>query len=137
MDIFGLGEGFSNETFNNLALNEMRAEKDAKLDQLFNMGSGLKIFDYMEAANLLLTRTYPEIEDGSQSKPIFIPETFHVICCESCRKLVIQQEQLKDLLDSVRTGKEKMDKAHHQKHSTNYIFKSRTSDKKQNRQGVV
>ena len=59
-----------------LALNKIRAEKDAKLDQLFNMGSGLKIFDYMEAANLLLTRTYPEIEDGSQSKPIFIPETY-------------------------------------------------------------
>ena len=76
MDIFGLGEGFSNETFNNLALNEMRAEKDAKLDQLFNMGSGLKIFDYMEAANLLLTRTYLEIVDGSKSKLIFIPETF-------------------------------------------------------------
>ena len=59
MDIFGLGERFFNEAFNNLALNKIRAEKDANLDQPFNMGSGLKIFDYMEAANLLLTRTYP------------------------------------------------------------------------------
>ena len=66
MDIFGLGERFFNEAFNNLALNKIRAEKDAKLNQLLNMGFGLKIFDYMEAANLLLKRTYLEIEIGSQ-----------------------------------------------------------------------
>ena len=40
------------------------------------MGSGNKTFDYMEAANLLLKRSYPEIEDGTQNAPIFIPETF-------------------------------------------------------------
>ena len=30
----------------------------------------------MEAANLLLMRSYPEIQNGTQNKPIFIPETF-------------------------------------------------------------
>ena len=57
LDIFDLGEGLCNDNFNNLALNKIREERDAQLDQLFNMGSGLKIFDYMEAANLLLTNS--------------------------------------------------------------------------------
>ena len=69
MDIFGLGEGFSNETFNNLALNKIRAEKDAKLDQLFNMGSSLKISDYIEAANLLLSKPIQRLRmDPSQNQ---------------------------------------------------------------------
>ena len=34
-----------------LALNKIRAEQDARLDQLFNMGSGLKISENREAAN--------------------------------------------------------------------------------------
>ena len=40
------------------------------------MGSGNQIFDYSEAAELLLKRSYPEIYNGTQVGPIFIPETF-------------------------------------------------------------
>ena len=40
------------------------------------MGSGHQIFDYAEAANLLLKRSYPHIYNGTQVGPIFIPETF-------------------------------------------------------------
>ena len=40
------------------------------------MGSGSRIFDYNTAADMLLSRTYPEIENGTQKNPIFIPETF-------------------------------------------------------------
>ena len=40
------------------------------------MGSGQKIFDYFQAAELLLRRSYPEIANGDQDGPIFIPETF-------------------------------------------------------------
>ena len=40
------------------------------------MGNDKQTFDYIEAANLLLRRSYPEIENGTQTGPIFIPETF-------------------------------------------------------------
>ena len=40
------------------------------------MGNGNHMFDYLEASNLLLKRSYPEIEDGTQEGPIFIPESF-------------------------------------------------------------
>ena len=40
------------------------------------MGNGRQTFDDIEAANMLLRRSYPEIENGSQTGPIFIPETF-------------------------------------------------------------
>ena len=40
------------------------------------MGNGKQTFDYIEASKLLLKRSYPEIEDGTQTGPIFIPETF-------------------------------------------------------------
>ena len=40
------------------------------------MGSGITTFNYAEAAKLLLERSYPEIYNGTQHGPIFIPETF-------------------------------------------------------------
>ena len=41
----------------------------------FKMGNGKYTKDIEEANNYLMQRTYPEIENGTQSKPIFIPET--------------------------------------------------------------
>ena len=74
--IFNLGEGFEN--INYLALDKIRKNKDDDhgLSKLFRMGNGNCIFDYVEAANLLLMRSYPEIANGTQKGPIFIPETF-------------------------------------------------------------
>ena len=40
------------------------------------MGHGNQMFDYIEASDLLLKRSYPEIANGTQHKPIFIPEAF-------------------------------------------------------------
>merc|ERR1719232_2418439 len=81
---FDLGEGFekSNDkrfkNFNNLALDKLRKENDKSSDlaKLFNMGHGNHMFDYMKASDLLLKRSYPEIADGTQEGPIFIPEAF-------------------------------------------------------------
>jgi len=81
--LFCLGEGFekSNDrrfTFNNLALDKLRKENDKSSDlaKLFNMGHGNHMFDYLKASDLLLKRSYPEIADGTQEGPIFIPEAF-------------------------------------------------------------
>merc|ERR1719232_1246864 len=81
---FDLGEGFekSNDkrfkNFNNLALDKLRKENDKSSDlaKLFNMGHGNHMFDYMKASDLLLKRSYPEIADGTQEGPIFIPEAY-------------------------------------------------------------
>ena len=40
------------------------------------MGHGNHMFDYLKASDLLLKRSYPEIADGTQEGPIFIPEAF-------------------------------------------------------------
>ena len=48
--------------------------------KLFNLGSGYKTFNFMEAANVLLQRSYPEIAESKQSKVIFIPEFFLPNC---------------------------------------------------------
>ena len=40
------------------------------------MGHGNHMFDYLKASDLLLKRSYPEIADGTQEGPIFIPEAY-------------------------------------------------------------
>ena len=40
------------------------------------MGSGKQVFNYLEAAQELLKRSYPDIFNGTQVGPVFIPETF-------------------------------------------------------------
>ena len=39
------------------------------------MGSGKQVFNYLEAAQELLKRSYPDIFNGTQVGPVFIPET--------------------------------------------------------------
>ena len=75
-----------NKKFNNLALDNIRTNKDNAEDlgnakcttqniftfynfsgKLFNMGSGNQIFDYAEASKFLLMRSYPQIFNGTQS----------------------------------------------------------------------
>ena len=40
------------------------------------MGHGNQMFDYLKASDLLPKRSYPEIANETQTKPIFIPEAF-------------------------------------------------------------
>ena len=57
--VLSLGEGFKDE-----------------IPMLFQMGQGHFTDKFMEAADYLLERSYPEIVDGTQVGPICIPETF-------------------------------------------------------------
>ena len=50
-----------------------RVQKGSKVQ--FKMGNGKYTEDIEEAKDYLMKRTYPEIENGTQEVPVFIPET--------------------------------------------------------------
>ena len=50
--------------------------EESEVGKIYNLGSGTKTTKCEDAADLLLKRNYPEINNGSQTSTIFIPETF-------------------------------------------------------------
>ena len=46
------------------------------MQNIYNMGSGMRTVKFDEAAEAMFKRTYPEIKSNTQMSPIFIPETF-------------------------------------------------------------
>ena len=45
-------------------------------ERIYHLGSDIKLYDLEQTSKILLRRNYPDVEDGSQQEPIFVPETF-------------------------------------------------------------